>query len=440
MAKILLIESASDGLLDLAIRAKQHGHSVKYFSGSFDPIKSPTGKGLVERVSDWRSSGRWADLIICGSTRWMRELDALRAAGVPVIGGSQEITHLELNRLQGMAAFRRKGIPVAPYRHCQNINEAIDYVAKRGEGFACKPCGDMADKSLSFVGKTAEGVIWRLESWKRQGETVPEGFIVQDLVEGVEFAVGAWVTDHGFAPGWEENWEEKRMFPGGGGPNTGELGTVLRLTRHSKLAKQVLAPFEDMLVSSGFRSNIDVNCIIDEDGQPWPLEWTCRLGWPSTNIELSLWDGDPIEFLASVAKGRPLAAHRRLDEVAVGVVMALPPFPYGHERPGEVVGVPIQDRGRSDHVHYANAMTAPVPAIENGRVQRPTGLATAGSYVCIVSGCGQTVQEARQRAYSRVDSVKMPADDFHRPDIGSRLARQLPQLQRSGYAMGMRYS
>lgn len=437
--KLLLIESAGDGLLDLAIRAKVAGHEVRYHCGSFDAVRNPCGRGLVERVADWRGCGRWADLIVCGSTRWMRELDALRERGIPVIGGSEPMARLELDRLAGMAAFKRAGIAVPPFRKFDRIDAAILYVASHDNGFAVKPCGDVADKSLSFVGKSGRDVVWRLESWKRQGKRFPEGFIVQDKIEGVEFAVGAWVAGNGFVPGWEENFEEKRMFPGGGGPNTGELGTVMRLTRQSKLAKAVLAPFEDWLVGTGYRGNVDVNCIVDDSGTAWPLEWTGRLGWPAFNIETALHDGDPIEFLAGVAGGKAPAT-RRMDEVAVGVVMALPPYPHGHEKPGEVVGVPIWDRGRSDGVHYVNAAMGALPAVEGGKVQKMQGLVTAGSYVCVVTGSGETVQQARRNAYARTESVHMPADDFHRPDIGARLARQLPDLQAHGYAMGIRFS
>lgn len=437
--RILLIETAADGLLDLALRAQQWGHSVRYCCAGFDPIRCPVGRGLVQRVGDWREHMRWCDLAIFGGNgKWLAEIDRWRELGVPIIGGSEKAAKLELDRLAGMAELKRAGIEVPPYKQFARLDEAMAYVAKRDEGFAVKPCGDVADKSLSFVAKTGAEMLWRLDSWKREGKRFPSGFIVQDRVEGVEFAVGAWVTDNGFAEGFEENWEEKKLHAGRLGPNCGEAGTVMRLVKSSKLAKQVLAPFEDWLVSSGYRGNVDVNCIVDDQGTAWPLEWTVRLGWPAFNIELSLHDGDPIEFLAGVASGKAPAS-RQMDTIAVGVVMALPPYPFGHERPEEVVGVPIWG-AEHDDVHFTMAAQGSVPNIESGTASKEQGIVTAGSYVLTAAGLGDTVQAARRLVYRRLDRIEIPANPFYRNDIGSRLTRDLGRLQQFGYARDMSYA
>lgn len=437
--KALIIEATADGLLDLALRAKAAGHECKYHCGSFDPVKAPIGKGLVERVADWRSAMRWCDIcIVGGNGKWLSELERWREQGVPIIGGVVDAARLELDRLAGMAAFKRLGVPVAPFRQCSRIEEAMEYVAKRGEGCAVKPCGDVANKSLSFVAKTAKEALWRLDAWRREGKRFPSGFIVQDRIQGIEFAVGGWIGPAGFAPGWQENFEEKKLFAGGLGPNCGEAGTVIRLVKASKLAKKVLEPFEDYLVRLGYVGNIDVNCIIDDEGTAWPLEFTVRLGWPAFNIELALHDGDPVEWLAGLGVGKPTVT-RRYNDVAVGVVVALPPYPFGHERPEEVVGVPVWGV-EGDSYHHVMVAEGRVPAIVDGRQAKAPGLVTAGSYVMVVTGTGETVQAARGKAYKALDRIHIPASPFWRIDIGQRLRRQLPELQAHSYATGLDYA
>jgi hypothetical protein len=59
---------------------------------------------------------------------------------------------------------------------------------------------------------------------------------------------------------------------------------------------------------------------VDEDGTPWPLEFTCRLGWPAFNIELALHKNDPVAFLVGLASDASAPKQRQLDAVAVGVV------------------------------------------------------------------------------------------------------------------------
>jgi phosphoribosylamine---glycine ligase len=427
--KLLLIEDTPDGLLDLAVIAKRLGHDPRYYLHAYDPVKCPVGRGLVERVPDWRGSMRWADLVVVGGNgKWLRELDAWRAQGVPVIGGCAEAAALELDRLAGMAAFKRAGVPIPPFRQCGNLKEAMAYIESRGEGCAVKPCGDIGDKSTSVVSKNPDAILWRLGRWQREGKQFPAGVIVQDRIDGIEFAVGGWIGPDGFAPGWEENFEEKALCAGGHGPATGEMGTVLRLAKASKIADKVLVPFEDMLVRMGYVGNVDVNCIVDEDGTPWPLEWTTRLGWPAFNIECAL-HADPVEFLAGLAAGKPPNS-RTLNEVAVGVVLPIPPFPHGHEKTEEVVGVPIWGitSAIEERAHLAQAM------MDKGQ------LATAGSYPLICTGTGETVQQARAAAYRVVDRVEIPVKTVHRLDIGARLARQLPQLQERGFAKGLVYA
>ena len=52
---------------------------------------------------------------------------------------------------------------------------------------------------------------------------------------------------------------------------------------------------------------------VDEDGTPWPLEFTCRLGWPAFNIELALHKNDPVAFLVGLASDASAPKQRQLD-------------------------------------------------------------------------------------------------------------------------------
>jgi phosphoribosylamine---glycine ligase len=63
---------------------------------------------------------------------------------------------------------------------------------------------------------------------------------------------------------------------------------------------------------------------LDEDGTPWPLEFTCRLGWPAFNIELALHKNDPVAFLVGLASDASAPKQRQLDAVAAGFLMPCP--------------------------------------------------------------------------------------------------------------------
>ena len=74
--------------------------------------------------------------------------------------------------------------------------------------------------------------------------------------------------------------------------------------RKSLLADKVLKPLEDFLHGIGYSGYIDVNCIIDDKGNPWPLEFTTRPGWPLFQIQQALHLGDPIQWMLDSLNGK----------------------------------------------------------------------------------------------------------------------------------------
>ena len=152
-----------------------------------------------------------------------------------------------------------------------------------------------------------------------------------------------------------------------------------------------------------------------------------RFGWPAFNIEMSLHQGDFIEFLAGVATGdMPAGPLRSFNTVACGVVLAIPDFPYSHATRKEVIGLPIWGPTDDEGWHPCEVMAGEEAA-----------QASAGDYVGVAAGCGETVRAAADGAYRLLDKLSMPASPFWRNDIGKRLSRDLPKLQEHGFAAGM---
>ena len=438
--KLLLIDTfGENGMLDLAMRAQDDGHEVVWHFRKTDRTKN-YGKGLVRTTEDWRAFKRWADLVVLGdNTKHLREIDFWRAAGAPpIVGGSVESAEWELDRKTGQEVFKKAGIAVPPFREFSDYDAAIAYVKREGRAFVSKPSYDEHDKSLSYVYKRPADLIYMLERWKR-AQKLKGAFVLQEKISGCEMAVGGWFGPHGFNVGWCENWEFKSLMAGDKGPNVGEMGTVLRFVSRSKLAAKVLAPLEDRLRRMKYVGYVDVNCIIDEHGDPWPLEFTMRMGWPTFNIQQALVQGDHIEWLEALANGRDSKPFS-LNSLAVGVVMALPEFPYEKTPLEKVTGIPILGLAKSlrPHVHLCEAMqgSAPQDTPEGGVETKPC-LVTAGDYVLVASGVGDSVRSARTKAYRVLDKIRIPASPFYRTDIGQRLKTQLPQIQSWGYASQM---
>ena len=442
--RVLLIDAdAGNGQLGFAMRAIDQGHEVKwFFRKPIDWNVQPIGKGIVPIVHDWRAHLDWADLVILGdNTKYLVEIDGYRKSrGLKVVGATVESARWELDRTFGQAVFKKAGIEVPPYREFSNYDQAIAYVKKEGREFVSKPCGDEENKALSYVPTSAADLVYMLERWKRQ-QKHKDSFILQERVKGKEMAVGAWFGPDGFSSLWCENFEEKKLFPGGLGPNTGEMGTALKMVARSKLADKVLKPLESALERTGHVGYVDVNCIIDEKGVPWPLEFTMRFGYPTFPIQQALIAGDVVEWLYDLAEGRDAKPWSR--EHAVGVVMAIGDFPHSHITKKEVVGVPIYGATPSvlDRLHFCEVMRGTAPHMHGELIANKPCYVTAGDYVLVAAGVGGTsVVEARGHSYQALNRIKLPSSPFWRDDIGQHLRYDLPALQALGYAREWSYA
>ena len=415
------------------------GHKVKWYV-SPDPKVALVGKGIVDRVDDPRDWYKWADLIFfTDNTKWQREADAWRSMGWPVIAPGVEGAKWELLRDVGQKVLKDAGIKVADSKAFHDYDSAIAYVKREMRRFVSKPIGDEENKALSYCAKSPADLVYMLERWKKN-KTGASDFILQEFTAGTEMAVGGWFGPGGFNEGWCENFEFKKLMNGDLGVATGEQGTVVRHVRKSKLADKVLKPVESQLEKLNYIGYIDVNCIIDENGVPWPLEFTMRPGWPLFNIQQAVHEGDHAEWLMQLHEGKD-ARNFRLDEVIVGVVMSIPDYPYSHLTRKEVNGVPLYGLTPSiePSVHPCEMMLSDAPFEEGGKITTKKLLASAGDYVLVTTGTGSTISEAKKGAYRVMKRLSMPNSPMYRTDIGDRLKRQLPEIQKNGYADNLTY-
>jgi phosphoribosylamine--glycine ligase len=217
---------------------------------------------------------------------------------------------------------------------------------------------------------------------------------------------------------------------------------VLRYTEDSKLAEQVLKPLEDYLHGLGYTGYIDVNCIIDKHGNPWPLEFTMRPGWPLFQIQQALHKGDPCEWMLDLIDGKDTL--KVSNQVATGVVITIPDYPYSQITKKENSGYPLWGITEEDcvkNIHLSEVQWGKGPEMDGDEVKLNVPMyVTAGDYVCTVSGTGATVEQAKDRAYKTIkQKIEIPNSIMYRTDIGCRLEDQLDELHDLGYCNDLDY-
>ena len=262
--------------------------------------------------------------------------------------------------------------------------------------------------------------------------------MLQEMVEGVEIGISRFFGPSGWSAPIEESFEFKKFLNDDLGGNTGEMGTVIRHVKESKLFSMVLEPLTEYLHYCDFVGDCNVNCIVDSEGVPWPLEFTVRLGWPDFCIRQEVIRGDPVDWMAELLAGRDTLAVS--SETAMGIVLAHGDFPHEKDKAEDWAGFPISvSNGMDRHVHWQQVAMGKAPVIVSGRLKSTPSMVSAGQYVAVASGCGPTVISARRAAYAVAEAVKWGSNVMYRTDIGKSLAGELEFLQQFGYAVGMRY-
>lgn len=447
MSRILAIDTASNAL-DWLMRCQAAGHDVKWWNKTAKNGERPrAGEGIVPLIRDWSEVQRkwldWADLIyLPDNVGYLETLEPYRLKGYPIFGCSVEAAKIELDRGAGQAAMKKAGLKVIDSKTFHDYDEAIAYVEKHNKPFVSKPSGD-ADKALSYVAKDPADLIFMLERWRKNPDfkamARKYGFILQEKVDGVEMAVGGFFGPHGFNGHWLENFEHKKLMAGDMGPNTGEMGTLARYVRKSKLAEQILVPMTKLLTAMDYVGYVDNASIIQDDGTPRPLEFTMRDGWPLKHIVTALERGDPAKWMIDLMHGRD-TQDVRAGEVCICVVVALPPFPYQHVVGKDLDGIPLYGATDFEHVHLSEArLEADVPCMVAGHVLRVPCYVATGEYPLVVTGCSETITGARRSVYAATKKIRIPNDPFYRLDIGSprRLVDGIPKIQAMGYANGL---
>ena len=135
------------------------------------------------------------------------------------------------------------------------------------------------------------------------------------------------------------DWEHKRFFPGDLGELTGEMGTVVTYSRSKRFFDRTLAKMRALLKENGYCGYINLNTMVNESGI-WPLEFTCRFGYPGYAIL------DPLQRTSWADLFRLMLERNALrfetePGFSVGIVITTPPFPYCREQVTEPIGLPV---------------------------------------------------------------------------------------------------
>jgi phosphoribosylamine--glycine ligase len=321
--------------------------------------------------------------------------DHLRHAGVVVFGPSAAAARIEGSKSFAKEVMYSAGVPTA-----------------KPLAIARPPCVVKADGLAAGKGVFVCRTQKELDAGLRAASAHGTQIVIEELVEGEEvsiFALAAGRAAFALAPAQDF----KRVGNDDTGPNTGGMGSYspvpgLGPSEIEELLETIHRPMLAELAERGtpFLGLLYAGLMLTDAG-PCVLEFNCRFGDPETQSILPRLEGDLLAALASVAAGEldgvELTAR---DEAAVTVVLAAREYPERND-----AGTPIEG--------VAAAEAADALVFHAGTARQGDRLVTSGGRILNVSAVGQTVADARARAYAAVELISF-AGMRYRTDIAAK--------------------
>ena len=339
--------------------------------------------------------------------------DATRAAGILTFGPSAAAARLEASKGFTKEICDACAAPTAAYARFDTAAAARDYVTAKGAPLVIKADGLAAGK----------GVI--------MGMTLPEALAGIDEIFGGAFGdAGAEVVIEEFMEGEEASFfvlsdglnalpigtaqDHKRVGEGDTGPNTGGMGAyspapVLTEAIQQQAMDQIVLPTIREMARRGtpYQGVLYAGLMI-RDGQARLVEYNCRFGDPETQVLMMRLGAQALDLMLACAEGRLDKAHVTwAEDHAITVVMAARGYPGSYERGSVIGGLDTIPETGWQMVFHAGTREV------NGAIQ------AHGGRVLNVTARGESLRDARARAYQMVDAIDWP-EGFCRRDIGWR--------------------
>jgi phosphoribosylamine--glycine ligase len=343
--------------------------------------------------------------------------DRFAERGLKVFGPSGKAAMIEGSKSFAKELMAKVGVPTPRFEVFDDPVRARRHVSAVGCPVVIKADGLAAGKGVSVCftpGEAMKAIEDAME--RRVFGAAGSRIVVEEFVRGEEATLMA-VADGDFAIPLQPARDHKRAFDGDVGPNTGGMGAyspIPSLDREAvrDICRTIVRPVLAELLRRGTRyTGVIYAGLMLTDRGPVVLEFNARFGDPETQVVLPLLKTDLAGIVIAAVEGElPRCSVEWADGASVCVVMASAGYPGPCEKGKPITGLELL--GGLPRVHVFHAGTAEGPRGET---------VTSGGRVLGVTATGETLAEARDRAYDAVSFVRFEGAHYRR-DIASDAA------------------
>jgi phosphoribosylamine--glycine ligase len=346
-------------------------------------------------------------------------VDVFQAQGLRIFGPTKAAAQIEGSKVFSKKLMRHADVPTAEFRVFDHPEPARKYIETREYAVVVKADGLAAGKGVVVCNTKEEAIeaVNRIMVREEFGRGAGRQIVIEKKLEGEELSVMALVAGRTIIP-LAPSQDHKRAFDGDTGPNTGGMGAYSPAPLGTPellndIETNALVPTVHAMKRARvpFRGILYAGVLVTNQG-PRILEYNCRLGDPETQPVLMRLKTDLCDLLDATVDDRlGEFTEDRLQwdpRPAVCVVIASGGYPGTYVKGKMIQGL--------DEV----AKMPDVKVFHAGTRLEPGGMTvTDGGRVLGVTALGDTLADARARAYEAVAKINFPGA-FYRKDIADK--------------------
>ena len=337
--------------------------------------------------------------------------DDAELRGVKIIGPDQRGAQLEGSKAYAKDFMEKYGVPTAKCFKVNkdNLSEGIKFLENVKAPYVLKADGLAAGKGVLIINDLQEAKDELGKMLDGKFGAASATVVIEEFLKGIECSVFV-LTDGEHYLLLPEAKDYKRIGDGDKGLNTGGMGAVSPVPFCTndflqKVEDRIVKPTLNGLKSDGidYKGFIFLG-LMNVNGDPYVIEYNVRMGDPETEAVMTRIEGDFAEMLYACAEGSLDKVHyAKSEKTAVTVMLVSGGYPEAYQKGKVMSGMELLTDCVAFHAGTAFNATGEV--------------VTAGGRVIAVTAQGDSIEEARQKAYENVSKIKFEGEN-HRNDIG----------------------
>ncbi|MFB6455477.1 phosphoribosylamine--glycine ligase [Chitinophaga sp. Hz27] len=383
----------------------QCGTNVNMGVSEFDKIKSFCLENEITLVVPGSE-----EALVNGIYDFFAQESALKH--IPVMGPSKVGAQLEGSKAFAKLFMERQGIPTAAYREFDesNYEEGVAYIKEHSLPIVLKADGLAAGKGVVITSDHEEA----LEEFSQMIKSAKFGdaskkVVIEQFLTGIELSVFVITDGHTYKI-LPEAKDYKRIGEGDLGLNTGGMGAVspvpfadeafMKLVEDKVIRKTVEGLSKEGIIYNGFI----FFGLINVDGEPFVIEYNCRMGDPETEVVMPRLQNDLLELFVAVNEGKLSSQTIYTDRRAAATVMLVSKgYPEAYEKNKAITNIP--------------APTQDQIVFHAGTRQDGDKVLTNGGRVLAITSLASTLSLALAHSVQTANQIEFEGKTFRR-DIG----------------------